>query len=119
MRYNLFDWQSLSPGMGTEGWFFRFCDALEVNNGVTAPASGFGVDHALAAWGNFWKSSYLNACKPLCVARYDLHLRAFSVCGGPNVVSVSNPLDYHMVLTSLYQRLPWHVRPISPLLSRH
>lgn len=59
VRRILPSWQELSPNMGTEGGFFKFCDALEVQNGTIAPASGFGLTHALTAWGNFWKNGYL------------------------------------------------------------
>lgn len=58
MRNNLWDWQSLTPVTGYAK-FFQFCDALEVKDGVSATASGWGVDHALAAWGKFWTSGYL------------------------------------------------------------
>ncbi|THH02814.1 hypothetical protein EW145_g6691 [Phellinidium pouzarii] len=38
--------------------FFDFCDALEVKNGVSAPSGGWGLDHALTAWGTYWNSTY-------------------------------------------------------------
>ncbi|PPQ68264.1 hypothetical protein CVT26_006180 [Gymnopilus dilepis] len=59
LRNNLWDWQSLQPTSGPGATFFDFCDALEVKDGKVAPASGWGLDHALQAWGNFWKSGYL------------------------------------------------------------
>ncbi|KIK54084.1 hypothetical protein GYMLUDRAFT_232374 [Collybiopsis luxurians FD-317 M1] len=58
---NMLDWQFLQPASGPGQRFFEFCDALEVKNGVNAPASGWGLDHALIAWGSFWNSSYLAA----------------------------------------------------------
>ncbi|KAI0065739.1 peptidase S28, partial [Artomyces pyxidatus] len=54
---NLGDWQSLQPDTGG-GIFYDFCDALEVKDGVSAPATGWGAEHAVAAWGNFWSSTY-------------------------------------------------------------
>lgn len=39
--------------------FLQVLRSLEVWNGTIAPASGFGLDHALTAWGNFWKNGYL------------------------------------------------------------
>jgi len=60
IRSNIFDWQSLQPETGPDGLFFEFCDALEVKNGVNAPVAGWGLDHALNAWGNFWTSEYLS-----------------------------------------------------------
>ncbi|KAI0644791.1 peptidase S28 [Trametes meyenii] len=58
LQENLLAWQDLQPDSGPGADFFQFCDALEVKNGVSAGASGWGLDHALQAWGNFWKSSY-------------------------------------------------------------
>ena len=63
VRSNLWDWQSLSPDTGSEGAFFKFCDALEVKDGQIAPASGFGADHAVQAWAAYWKNGYLKESK--------------------------------------------------------
>jgi hypothetical protein len=52
LRSNLWDWQSLQLSTGNLGVFGQFCDALEVKNGVKAPAAGWGVTNALAAWGS-------------------------------------------------------------------
>jgi len=38
--------------------FHRFCDQLEMRNGVPGPATGWGVQNALAAWAKFWKREY-------------------------------------------------------------
>ena len=54
MQQNLFSWQSLQLDSGPNQAFYQFCDALEVKNGVSAPASGWGLDHALQAWGSYW-----------------------------------------------------------------
>ncbi|KAF9267547.1 peptidase S28 [Marasmius fiardii PR-910] len=59
LRNNLWDWQSLQPTSGPNTTFTRFCDALEVKDGKSAPASGWGADHAIQAWGAFWKNEYL------------------------------------------------------------
>ncbi|KAF7332418.1 putative extracellular serine carboxypeptidase [Mycena kentingensis (nom. inval.)] len=59
LRNNLWDWQGLSLSGGAGAQFFRFCDALEVKNGVNAPAAGWGLDHALASWGSYFKNTYL------------------------------------------------------------
>lgn len=59
VRNNLWDWQSLSPSTGPNGTFYQFCDALEVKNGISASASGWGVDHSLNAWAKFWNNGYL------------------------------------------------------------
>jgi hypothetical protein len=53
LRNNLWDWQSLQPNAGY-ATFFQFCDQLEVKDGESAPAEGWGLEHALAAWGEFW-----------------------------------------------------------------
>lgn len=61
MRNNLWDWQELSPTTGAGAQFWAFCDALEVNAaGVSAPAKGWGVKHALDAWGAYFKNTYLS-----------------------------------------------------------
>ncbi|KAA1477306.1 hypothetical protein DENSPDRAFT_933642 [Dentipellis sp. KUC8613] len=60
LRNNLWDWQSLSPVSGAGALFWQFCDALEVKDGVNAPASGWGVDHAVSAWGSYFKDTYLD-----------------------------------------------------------
>ena len=57
VRNNLWDWQSLSPTSGG-GLFFDFCDALEVKNGVSAGPQGWGLEHALEAWGSYWNTTY-------------------------------------------------------------
>ena len=62
VRNNLWDWQSLSPSSGG-GTFFEFCDALEVKNGVSAGPKGWGLQHALQAWGSFWTKTYYPDCE--------------------------------------------------------
>ena len=67
VRNNLFTWQDIQPEDGPGDEFFNFCDALEVKNNESAPASGWGLDHALTAWGSYWKDVYYqegkeNAC---------------------------------------------------------
>ncbi|EAU84205.2 endoprotease [Coprinopsis cinerea okayama7 len=58
LRNNLWDWQELQPGSGPGTEFYRFCDALEVKDGVSAPAEGWGLEHALEAWGLYWRTRY-------------------------------------------------------------
>lgn len=58
VQYNLFDWQSLQPDVGPGALFFQFCDALEVKDGVSAPATGWGLENAIDAWGSFWNDTY-------------------------------------------------------------
>ncbi|KAJ8495909.1 hypothetical protein ONZ45_g12654 [Pleurotus djamor] len=78
LRNNLWDWQALQVTSGPNAAFFRFCDALEVKDGVSAPESGWGLEHALSAWGAYWKNSYLrsmcgsqNAEISDCLTTYD------------------------------------------------
>jgi hypothetical protein len=52
VRNQLWTWQELSPHSGG-AIFFDFCDALEVKNGISAGPNGWGLDHALDAWGNY------------------------------------------------------------------
>lgn len=56
----------MAPTSGQDASFFQFCDALEVKDGVSAPATGWGLDHALEAWGSYWTSTYLKSSK--CVS---------------------------------------------------
>ncbi|TFK90871.1 peptidase S28 [Polyporus arcularius HHB13444] len=75
LRNNLWDWQSLSPSSGG-GTFFEFCDALEVKNGVSAGPKGWGLQHALQAWGTFWTKTYYSllcgdADVVTCLGTYD------------------------------------------------
>ena len=58
VQYNLYDWQSLQPTSGPGALFFEFCDALEVKDGVNAPPTGWGHEHAIYAWGSFWNNTY-------------------------------------------------------------
>lgn len=58
VRINLWDWQSLQPTSGAGAQFFEFCDALEVKDGENAPQAGWGLDHALSAWGSYFKDDY-------------------------------------------------------------
>lgn len=51
----------MQPDSGPGATFFEFCDALEVKNGVSAPAAGWGLDHALPAWSSFFSNIYLPA----------------------------------------------------------
>ncbi|THH18761.1 hypothetical protein EUX98_g8903 [Antrodiella citrinella] len=60
LKNNLYDWQDLAPDSGPNAQFFQFCDALEVKNGVNAPASGWGLDHALEAWSTYFSQTYLD-----------------------------------------------------------
>lgn len=46
----------MQPSDGPKSAFFNFCDALEVKDGVSAPASGWGLENALSAWGNYFKT---------------------------------------------------------------
>ncbi|KAI1784405.1 peptidase S28 [Ganoderma leucocontextum] len=73
---NLYPWQSLQPDSGPNQPFYQFCDALEVQNGVSAQASGWGLDYALQAWGTYWKSAfYTQICGDddveTCLGTYD------------------------------------------------
>lgn len=61
---NVWAWQDLQPDSGPNATFFEFCDALEVKDGVSAPASGWGLAHALPAWGNYFKTVTLPDSKP-------------------------------------------------------
>jgi hypothetical protein len=57
VRNDLWYWQSLQPA-SRGGIFYQFCDALEVKDGVSAPATGWGLEHATLAWGKWWNSTF-------------------------------------------------------------
>ncbi len=57
VRNNLWEWQSLTPS-SNGGLFYDFCDALEVDNDVSAGPEGWGLEHALQAWGKYWTETY-------------------------------------------------------------
>jgi len=65
VRNNLWDWQALQTDSGPNTAFTRFCDALEVKDGKVAGPGGWGVAHALQAWGRFWKEGYLSNRKSM------------------------------------------------------
>ncbi|KIK48996.1 hypothetical protein CY34DRAFT_429555 [Suillus luteus UH-Slu-Lm8-n1] len=58
LQYNLWDWQNLDLDLGPGLLFYQFCDALEVKDGVNAGPGGWGLDHAIKSWGNFWNTTY-------------------------------------------------------------
>lgn len=60
VRNPLWEWQSLGPTSLPNATFYQFCEALEVKNGVAAPAAGWGLDTALPKFGAFLKA-YLEA----------------------------------------------------------
>lgn len=58
----LYYWQDLQPnGNLSNGYFYSFCDALEVVDGVAAGAEGQGLDHALQAFGSWWANIFYPA----------------------------------------------------------
>ncbi|KAG1839389.1 peptidase S28 [Suillus tomentosus] len=73
LQYNLWDWQDLDPSTGPDSIFYEFCDALEVKDGVNAGPEGWGVDHAIRSWGNFWNTTYY---------RYNCHDQDVQTCLG-------------------------------------
>ncbi|KAJ1307848.1 hypothetical protein OPQ81_001929 [Rhizoctonia solani] len=54
LRNPLWYWQSLQTGQSDQS-FYRFCDALEVKDGISASPNGWGLDHALTAYGDYMK----------------------------------------------------------------
>ena len=69
---DLSSWQEMQPNSGPGSTFFTFCDALEVKDGASAPASGWGLEHALAAWGNYFKTVSLPKGKLVTFSRWCL-----------------------------------------------
>ncbi|KDQ08574.1 hypothetical protein BOTBODRAFT_59285 [Botryobasidium botryosum FD-172 SS1] len=62
LRIPLNYWQDLQPTTGPGSSFAMFCDALEVKNGVSAPAAGWGLEYALEAFGNYMKQFIAQNC---------------------------------------------------------
>jgi len=76
LKLNLVDWQLLQPDFGPGALFFEFCDALEVKDGVTASATGWGLENAINSWGSFWNTTYYaQTCNitdaETCLGTYD------------------------------------------------
>ena len=61
VRNQLWTWQSLSPASGG-AIFYDFCDALEMQNGTAAGPNGWGLEHALDAWGAY-ETLAVDGCK--------------------------------------------------------
>lgn len=80
LRNQLWAWQSLTPASGG-GEFFTFCDALEVKNGTAAGPKGWGLEHALDAWGKYETQYVANYCQDTpqdeCLGSYDSTLGYF------------------------------------------
>ncbi|KAH8101149.1 serine carboxypeptidase S28-domain-containing protein [Cristinia sonorae] len=81
--------QRLSPTSGPSAGFWEFCDALEVKDGVNAPVTGWGLDHALAAWGKYFSETFLaDYCDgqsiPECLGTYEPSLTGFANTTIPN-----------------------------------
>ena len=53
-------WQELTLTAGAGSTWFQFCDALEVKDGKVAGPNGWGLENALAAWGSYYKNTYLS-----------------------------------------------------------
>ena len=91
MRRNLIDWRFLEPDVGPGAMFFEFCDALEVKDGISAPATGWGLEHAINSWGPFWSDTYYAYGKPSrgmvrCnVTESDVRSRVRLACGTTDV----------------------------------
>ncbi|KAH9943800.1 peptidase S28 [Amylocystis lapponica] len=124
LRNNLWDWQSLQPDSGPDQQFFQFCDALEVKNGVSAPAQGWGLQHALQAWSSYWATTYYpGICGTLdaedCLGSYDPTQSYYSdisidnagrswewiVCNYMGFLQDGAPLGYPTIVTRLVQPL--------------
>lgn len=70
-------WQDLQPNSElSDNAFFEFCDALEVKDGENAPPQGWGLEHALQAYGSWWTNTYYQTICPgqdvvECLGSYD------------------------------------------------
>lgn len=78
LRNNLWTWQQLQSSTGPNAAFFQFCDALEVTRDGNVSVRGWGLDHALAAWGSYFKDIFLGElCGDLgievCLGTYSIN----------------------------------------------
>ncbi|KAF8631129.1 hypothetical protein AX15_002476 [Amanita polypyramis BW_CC] len=129
LRNNLWDWQSLQPTSGPGGLFYKFCDALEVKNGRVAPESGWGVQHALNAWGSYFKGTYLpilcgNRTAEECLGTYNASQAIWTdtsidnanrtwtwiVCNEVGYLQDSAPFGWPSLVSRLVQP-PYDLRP--------
>ena len=53
MRIPLYSWVDMKLGSDPDSVFCKFCDALEVKDGVNGPEEGWGLECALQAWGKY------------------------------------------------------------------
>ncbi|KDQ14566.1 hypothetical protein BOTBODRAFT_345995 [Botryobasidium botryosum FD-172 SS1] len=55
-------WQNLSPRSAPNNTIAIFCDTLEIKDGVAASANGWGLKHALKAYGGYVKNNLAREC---------------------------------------------------------
>ncbi|OSX65769.1 hypothetical protein POSPLADRAFT_1132286 [Postia placenta MAD-698-R-SB12] len=69
---SLYYWQDLHGNL-SNGYFYSFCDALEVVDGVAAGAEGQGLDHALQVFGSWLVPPVCGSGTPAdeCLGTYD------------------------------------------------
>ncbi|KDQ19648.1 hypothetical protein BOTBODRAFT_444845 [Botryobasidium botryosum FD-172 SS1] len=53
------EWQERQPAAGPGDNFTRFCDALEIKDGIAASSDGWGLEHAIRAFGRYMRTVYL------------------------------------------------------------
>lgn len=74
LRNQFWTWQSLTPLSGG-AVFYNFCDALEMKDGVAAGPEGWGLVHALDAWGKYETQYVATFCQDTpqdeCLGTYD------------------------------------------------
>ncbi|QRW04214.1 Serine carboxypeptidase S28 [Ceratobasidium sp. AG-Ba] len=81
LRNPMWMWQNLQPGDSDQS-FYEFCDALEVKDGVSAGAGGWGLGHALTAYGNYMKSYISSVCgfftQEECLGSYNANMTFYT-----------------------------------------
>lgn len=89
VTYVVSDWQTLDVDSPRGSGFFEFCDALEVQGGEVAPASGWGARTAIEAWARYYRTTYLPTRTFLPLFPRDQNLTGlhivFLVCEGVDV----------------------------------
>ncbi|QRV89989.1 Serine carboxypeptidase S28 [Ceratobasidium sp. AG-Ba] len=81
LRNPMWMWQNLQPGDSDQS-FYEFCDALEVKDGVSAGPGGWGLGHALTAYGNYMKSYISSVCgfftQEECLGSYNANMTFYT-----------------------------------------
>lgn len=95
--------------------FFRFCDALEVKNGISAGPEGWGLENAIHSWGTFWNTTYYNVGRRFPSFLIDVAKPDSEVCGSEDAEYVSFGPSRPDWLTAKLEPVLGRTIPASPI----